>query len=73
MAFLIGLYSIHRLVIVKQLGEVNEKVVLNEIMSEVVRGMRNLSTIGGIRQMLLFPVSVMKNSKRKKLGKQSKN
>ena len=67
MAFLIGLYSIHRLVTVKELGEVTEKVVLNEVMSEVVRGMRNLSTIGGLRQMLLFPLSFMKNSKRRKL------
>ena len=72
-AFLIGLYSIHRLVLVKEAGEVTEKVVLNELMLEVWRGMRNLSTIGGLRQMLLFPLSVMKNSKKRKIKESSRS
>lgn len=68
-AFIIGLYSIHRLVTVKEMGEVTERVILNELMSELRRGMRNLSTVGGLRQMLLFPMSFVKNSKRKKIKK----
>lgn len=66
-AFLIGLYSIHRLILVKEVGEVKEKIVLNELMLEMRRGMRNLSTVGGLRQMLLIPLSLIKNSKKEKV------
>jgi MFS family permease len=55
-AFLIGIYSIHRLAYVKEAGEVEERIVVHELIAQVSREMRNLSTVGGLRYMLRFPV-----------------
>lgn len=58
-AFLIGLYCIHRLTKVREIGEVEEEIVVRELITQVRRDMRNLSTVGGLRQMVNFPISVM--------------
>ncbi len=55
-AFLIGIYSIHRLAYVRESGEVEDRVVVRELIAQVSREMRNLSTVGGLRYMLRFPV-----------------
>lgn len=55
-AFLIGIYSIHRLAYVKEAGEVEDRIVVREMIAQVSREMRNLSTVGGLRYMLRFPV-----------------
>jgi len=59
-AFLIGLYSMHRLAMVKEVGEVEEKIVVQELISEVRRMMLDASTVGGLRQMVNFPFLVAK-------------
>jgi len=61
LAFLIGLYSIHRLAKVKEIGEVEEKIVIHELVSEIGRSLRNLSTVGGLLQMIVFPISLVRN------------
>ena len=55
-AFLIGMYSIHRLAYVRESGEVEDRIVVQELIAQVSREMRNLSTVGGLRYMLRFPV-----------------
>jgi len=55
-AFVIGMYSIHRLAYVREAGEVEERRVVREMIALVSREMRNLSTVGGLRYMLRFPV-----------------
>jgi MFS family permease len=55
-AFLIGIYSIHRLAYIKEAGEVEDRIVVHELIAQVSREMRNLSTAGGLRYMLRFPV-----------------
>jgi MFS family permease len=62
LAFLIGLYSIHRLAMVKEEGEVEEKIVARELISEVKRPLRNFSTAGGLRQMVQFPFSIVRTT-----------
>jgi len=64
-AFLFGLYSIHRLTRVKEVGEVEEKIVVSELISEVRNEIRNLSTANGIRQMVSFPLSIVKGAMEK--------
>lgn len=59
-AFLIGLYSIHRLASVKEIGEVEEKIVIAELISEVRRATRNFSPVGGLRDMIFFPFAIVK-------------
>jgi len=66
LAFLIGLYSIHRLAMVKEEGEVEEKIVVRELISEVKRPLRNFSTVGGLRRMTQFPFSVVNYLKRRR-------
>jgi MFS family permease len=55
-AFLLGIYSLHRLAFVREEGEVEGRVVVSELISQVSREMRNLSTVGGLRYMLRFPI-----------------
>ncbi|HSQ92706.1 MAG TPA: MFS transporter [Methanoregula sp.] len=55
-AFLIGIYSIHRLAYVRESGEVEDRVIVHELIAQVSREMRNLSTVGGLRYMLRFPL-----------------
>lgn len=70
LAFLIGLYSIHRLAMVKEEGEVEEKLVVHELISEVKRPIRNFSTAGGLRYMVQFPFSIVKTTfKNSRVGK----
>ena len=40
-----------------------EEIVVSELISEVRRGMRNFSTVGGLRQTVLFPFSMLKHLK----------
>ena len=60
-AFIIGLYSLHRLAMVKEVGEVEEKVVAQELLAEVTSQVRILSSVEGLRQMVSFPFGIMKS------------
>jgi MFS family permease len=54
-AFIMGLISLQRLVWVKEEGEVEEKVVMGEILTEMRREIRTLSTVSGLRSMIYIP------------------
>ena len=60
-AFLIGLYALHRLAMIKEVGEVEEKIVAQELFSEVRTQVRTLSSIEGVKQMISFPITVIRN------------
>jgi len=61
LAFLIGLYSLRRLARVKEVGEVEEKVVVNELFAEVRSQVRILSSVEGLRQMVSFPLAIARD------------
>jgi len=65
LAFIIGLYSLHRLAMIKEKGEVEEKVVMNELFAEVGGQVRTLSSVEGLRQMVSFPFSIIRGIKTK--------
>lgn len=67
LAFLIGLYSIHRLSLVKEEGSVKGKRIIHEFISETRRELRNFSTIGGLRNMAQFTISAVKGTQKSKL------
>lgn len=50
LAFLVGLYSIHRLASVKEVGEVNERVVINELMAQVSRRAKSIWPLSAKRK-----------------------
>ncbi|MFC1676728.1 MFS transporter [Planctomycetota bacterium] len=60
-AFIIGLYALHRLAMVKEVGEVEEKIVAQELFTEVRTQVRTLSSVEGVRQMISFPITFVKN------------
>ena len=63
MAFIIGLFSLHRLSHVKEEGEVKESIALQEFFAEVRRNVRNFSTVGGLRQIRGFRTPFSKKRK----------
>jgi MFS family permease len=65
-AFVIGLYSLHRLSAVHEDGEVKERIVIREIIAEVRREVRNLSIGRGLRAMIRAPVARILKSKKKR-------
>jgi len=60
-AFIIGLYALHRLAMVKEAGEVEEKIVAQELFTEVRTQVRTLSSVEGVKQMVSFPISMVRN------------
>ncbi len=60
-AFIIGLYALHRLVMIKEVGEVEEKIVARELFTEVRTQVRTLSSIEGVKQMISLPITVVRN------------
>jgi MFS family permease len=59
-AVAIGLYSLHRLALVKEVGEVKERIVIRELIAESWMRLRNLSTASGLRQMVQIPLLLFK-------------
>ena len=72
-AFFIGLYSLHRLAMVKETGEVEEKVLVHELIVEMRKGMRSFSTANGLRQLTKFPFSVVRSNLEKRINQKNKN
>ncbi|MDK2897095.1 MAG: hypothetical protein PWP04_1215 [Candidatus Atribacteria bacterium] len=64
-AFLIGLYALHRLSFVQEKGEIKEKEVFQEFMSEMGRGIQNIS-VGGIFASSRFRFPLKRDEKQKK-------
>ncbi len=58
LAFVLGLYSIHRLMYVKEEGEIDEPIFIDSLIA-YGKDMRNFSTAGGIRNIMRFPVNGM--------------
>lgn len=50
-----GLYSLHRLSLVEEEGQVNDRVVMQEVLTEARRTVATLSSVSGLRQLTSFP------------------
>ena len=46
---------------IKEAGEVEEKIVFQELVSEMRSQVRILSSVEGLRQMVSFPFSIVRN------------
>lgn len=67
-AFLIGLYSIHRLTSIREEGEVEESVVIQEFFMEIRRELGITSTVGGLRGIVFYPLHVFKKISSKRFS-----
>jgi len=52
LSFVVGLYAIHRLSMVVEAGEVEERVVVSELVAAFGRELREFSTVGTIRNVV---------------------
>lgn len=52
MSFLLGLYALHRLTMIREVGEVSERMVLVELVSAFGRELREFSTVASIRNVI---------------------
>ncbi|NWF96079.1 MAG: MFS transporter [Candidatus Thorarchaeota archaeon] len=68
---LLGFYALHRLALVKETGEVDEKMVIEAIVSETRRNVKTLSTVDGLRHSISVPLSSIKVAL-KRMGHQEK-
>jgi len=68
-AALIGLYSLHRLNIIKDEGKIYEKSVLAELMQPAWEGLRNFSTVAGLRTLTEFPMEMLRSRRERKRPK----
>ncbi len=58
-SFLVGIYSLHRLSLVKEEGEVEEAEVMEHLKSEVALPLRSIASIEGMRRMTLMPFTAI--------------
>ena len=56
-SFLVGLYAIHRLAMVKEAGEADQKTIIDAMVAQAGRGLRNLSTVDGLRHSIVAPLA----------------
>jgi MFS family permease len=63
-AVIFGFYALHRLLAVKEEGEVEDDVVVTELYAEVRKTARHVSTVTGLRYLTEFPYAVLKDMPR---------
>jgi MFS family permease len=60
-AFIIGMYSLHRLALIKEKGEVTERTARRELLHRIARPLRNFSSAGGLKYLFHYPLIKLKN------------
>ncbi|MBO6520682.1 MAG: MFS transporter [Rhodospirillales bacterium] len=68
MAALIGLYSLHRLAMVREEGEIDQRAVITEVFTDARRTIRNISSIAGLRVVAEFPFNLLLRTRKRKGG-----
>jgi MFS family permease len=59
-AVVAGLHAMHRLLAVREEGEVEEKVVLDSLTLQTRKAVRHLSNVAGLRHLTYFPYEILK-------------
>lgn len=60
LAFLAGLYSLHRLTLVREIGELRDRVVLQHLFVELRRTVYGLSSVAGLVRLARYPVQFLR-------------
>ncbi|MFP4005902.1 MAG: hypothetical protein ACLFUR_04180 [Candidatus Hadarchaeia archaeon] len=71
MAFIIGLYSIHRLTHVVEEGEIRKGLVFQQLLEEMKRPILNFTTAGSLKDILQNPFSLARAGVKKPKGTES--
>jgi len=62
-AFVLGLYALHRLALVKEAGEVDSKAMVGEVIAQARRDVRNLSPIAGLKLLTDVPAALLRDAR----------
>ena len=65
LATIVGLYSIHRLGYVEETGHVRDRAVMDVLSSMARRGVKNVSTVAGLRAVTEFPFELLRRAMRR--------
>ena len=60
LAALVGVYSLHRLAMVREEGEIDQRAILAEVLADARRTIRNVSSIAGLRVAAGFPFYMLR-------------
>lgn len=63
LAGLIGLYALHRLSLVEEHGEIERREMVNQVISETWRNVRNVSSVAGLRATTDLPASLLRDAR----------
>ena len=63
LAFFLGLYALHRLLAVREEGEVEDAIVIQEFYGEVRKFARSVSNVAGMRTLTHFPYGAIRKSR----------
>ena len=63
LAGLFGIYAIHRLSLVAESGEIERRRLVNEMLIETRRSIRNISSVAGLRGATAIPVSLLRDAR----------
>lgn len=61
-AALIGVYAIHRLALVNEEGEIEPRHMLQQVLDQTRRSVRNLSTVAGFRAATELPANLLREA-----------
>jgi MFS family permease len=62
-AGVIGLYAIHRLSLIEEHGEIERREMVNQVLTETRRGIRNISSVAGLRAATDLPASLLRDAR----------
>jgi MFS family permease len=62
MSALMGMFSLHRLLAVREEGEVEEAIVVSELLAGFRQKIKHVSSVGGLRNLAVFPYQVFRDS-----------
>jgi len=61
-AGVLGLYAIHRLALVQESGEIRRREMVQQVIFETRRSVRNISTVAGLRSLTDLPASFLRDA-----------
>lgn len=63
LAGLLGLYALHRLALVREQGEIDRREMIQQVLHQTRRSVRNLSTVAGLRAATEIPVLLLRDAR----------
>lgn len=65
LAFVVGLYALHRLLAIQEEGEVEEQIIVREVFTEVRKVAMSVSNVAGLRHLTYFPYALLQEGLRR--------